>query len=170
MSARVNNDIIVEAKGDTIDEIVERNLDQDDYGLVIPPRPKSKPKTEKRNIYHISITKVKLLTFVVKALLFTSVLACLVYSKLTVIQIFGELHLLSNFSSPIDDFILDDERSTPEEVAATLYWMLLFIVIVPNLITLFRSLGGVLSRSPQRPWPNRKALAMVSLIMALATI
>lgn len=115
--------------------------------------------TQSQQIFQSSRAKVKTLVWVVKLLLFGSVLACLVLSKITLIKIFAELHLLSNFSN--SNF--SHPGYSQEQDASNLYWMLFFIVLVPNIVSWFRSLlSGLLSKSPHRPWPKCSAIFGVS--------
>ena len=104
---------------------------------------------------------IRALVWFVKFLLFGGVLTCLVFSKLTIIKIISELHRLSNFSIHHFEDNFDTNKSIAR--AANLYWMLFFIVMIPNLIAWIRAiLSGLLKKSSSHPWPKWSALLGVS--------
>lgn len=109
-------------------------------------------------IFQLPKARIKLIAWIVKLVLFVSVLTCLVFSKITLVKLFAELHLLSNFSNT------SSSTSNLDAIyAARLYWMLLFIIMIPSIVTWLRSvLGGLLSKSPRRPWPRRASIIGVS--------
>ena len=117
-------------------------------------------------VFQSKKTTIKIIVWFVKLLLFGVVLSCLVLSKLTIIKIIADLHVLSNFSM----YIVSDDNSTRSSTsgnslirAANLYWMLFFIVMIPNLIAWIRAIfNGLLTKSPSHPWPKRSAIFGVS--------
>ena len=117
-------------------------------------------------VFQSKKTTIKIIVWFVKLLLFGVVLTCLVLSKLTIIKIIADLHVLSNFSM----YIVSDDNSTRSSTsgnslirAANLYWMLFFIVMIPNLIAWIRAIfNGLLTKSPSHPWPKRSAIFGVS--------
>ena len=117
--------------------------------------------SQDQRIFQSEKSTVKIVVWFVKLLLFGVVLTCLVLSKLTIIKIIAELHLLSNFSV----HYLPDDSSQHSSLtrAANLYWMLFFIVMIPNLIAWIRAIfNGLLTKSPSHPWPKRSAMLGVS--------
>jgi chitin synthase len=112
------------------------------------------------HIFQSKRFNIKLTVLIVKVLLFVSVLTCLVFNKLTFIKILADLHNLSNFTNISEHTSTNEEDSSHRDAvaAANLYWMLFFIMLVPNILTWIRSLlYGVLSKSSHSPWPNFKA-------------
>lgn len=114
--------------------------------------PTSKKATKR--IFQAAKSKVKCLVWLVQIILCISVLLCLVLSKITFIKIATDLYILSNYKNSSDyEFGLDIPA---QQHAASLYWMLFFIIMVPNTITWVRGLfNGLLSRSVLRPWPKQ---------------
>lgn len=114
--------------------------------------------SQDQHIFQSNKCTIKIISWLVKLLLFGGVLTCLVLSKLTFIKIIAELRVLSNFSN--------STSSTSNNSlirAANLYWMLFFIVMIPNLIAWIRAIfNGLLTKSPSHPWPKRSAVLGVS--------
>ena len=134
-----------------------RVLDEDNQ--MIEENGTSSPQDQR--IFQSGKRTVKVVVWFVKLLLFGVVLTCLVLSKLTIIKIIAELHLLSNFS--INYLPDDSSKHSSLKHAANLYWMLFFIVVIPNLIAWIRAIfNGLLTKSPSHPWPKRSAMLGVS--------
>lgn len=87
---------------------------------------------------------------VAKVVLALSTLVCLIASKLTILEIGGRLYSLTNTS--------DVESLVPEgdipKVAANLYWQLLFILWVPNIITILRCAWNGMFLGRRNLWPT----------------
>ena len=114
-----------------------------------------------QHIFQSKKRTIKIIVWFVKLLLFGGVLTCLVLSKLTITKIIAELHLLSNFS--INSLPNDSSKHSSLTRAANLYWMLFFIVVIPNLIAWIQAIfNGLLSKSPSHPWPKWSAVLKVS--------
>ena len=88
-----------------------------------------------------------------------------VLSKLTLISLTGRLRRLTHSSS--QDLNVSKINITMEDrnSAVTLYWHLLLIVLIPNILTFLRCLLlGVLGKTTKSfPWPSTKALMIVSI-------
>eukprot|EP00731_Ephydatia_muelleri_P007927 Em0004g265a len=96
--------------------------------------------------------------FLVRVLLFSIVVTCTVFSKLSLIS------LVSRLNETIDDIhrTNDSEATlTPlHDRAAGFFWQLLFIILIPQFVTLFRALlFGVFKSGP---WPTLRAILAVS--------
>ena len=114
--------------------------------------------SQDQRIFQSKKFTVKIVVWFVKLLLFGVVLTCLVLSKLTIVKIIADLHILSNFS--MYNSSTSDNSLTR---AANLYWMLFFIVMIPNLIAWIRAIfNGLLTKSLSHPWPKRSAMLGVS--------
>ena len=114
-----------------------------------------------KQVFQSKKSTIVALVWFVKFIIFGGVLTCLVLSKLTLIKIITELHVLSNFS--IHQFTDDYDADKSLTRAANLYWMLFFIVMIPNLIAWIRvTLSGLLKKSSSHPWPKWSALLGVS--------
>ena len=114
-----------------------------------------------KQVFQSKKSTIVAIVWFVKFIIFGGVLTSLVLSKLTIIKIITELHVLSNFSihQLIDDY--DTDKSLTR--AANLYWMLFFIVMIPNLIAWVRAtFSGLLKKSSSHPWPKWSALLGVS--------
>ena len=105
-----------------------------------------------KKIFRAPKSRVKCFVWFVQMILFLSVLTCLVLSKITFMKIVTDLYILSNY-----DNVSDYQLPYPsQQHAASLYWMIFFIIMVPNSITWIRGLfNGLLSRSVLRPWPKQ---------------
>ena len=114
-----------------------------------------------KHVFQSKKSTIIALVWFVKLLLFGSVLTCLVLSKLTIIKIITDLHILRNIS--IHQFANDHDTGKSLSRAANLYWMLFFIVMIPNLIAWIRAtLNGLLRKSSSHPWPKWSAFLGVS--------
>ena len=124
---------------------------------------------EDQKIFQAKKFNIKILVVLVKLLLFVSVLTCLVFNKLTLIKIIADLHMLSNFSkngSQSADQYSDQSKDSTLKQTANLYWILFFIVLVPNIITWIWSLfSGVMKKSSHCPWPKYTAIIGVSIFI-----
>ena len=120
--------------------------------------------TQDQHIFQSNKSTIKIIVWFVKLLFFGGILTCLVLSKLTILKIFSDLYVLSNFSI----YIVPENstNSTSDNSltrAANLYWMLFFIIMIPNLIAWIRAiLNGLLTKSPSHLWPKKSALLIVS--------
>lgn len=91
------------------------------------------------------------------------VLGSSVLSKLTLVNLTGRLRKATHsLNATRSGNITLEERNT----AVTLYWYLQFIVLIPNLLTFLRCLvfGVVGKTTITFPWPNKRALVLVSLL------
>ena len=90
------------------------------------------------------------------------VLGSTVVSKLTLVGLTGRLRNATHSLNATRSNITLEERNT----AVTLYWYLQFIVLIPNVLTFLRCLVfGVLGKTTITfPWPNRRALVLVSAL------
>ena len=105
--------------------------------------------------------------------LLTFVLVCTVFSKLTLVSLTDRLRSVTavHFNES-QAYLYDDNQGeitlipflVENDLAVSLYWQLLHIVIVPNIISFLRSLAfGVLGKTSKNfPWPGRKAVLIVS--------
>lgn len=96
--------------------------------------------------------------FAVGILFFFAVLLCTVFSKLTLISLTGQLH---NVTYNLTEENSDDSK---KEKAITLYWQLLLVIMIPNIVTFLRCLVfGVLGKTRKSyPWPKAQAAVIVS--------
>lgn len=120
------------------------------------------PTRKKKKIFSKSRQTVHCLVVTVKILMLLLVLVTLVVSKVSIATILAHLRNLSS------EFLAD--KAVPSTVvkaqhktAAGLYWQLLFILMVPNIITWVRALiNGVIGKSSSQPWPTLWAILGVS--------
>ena len=100
------------------------------------------------------------LKFFIGVLLFILVLGCSMFSKLSLVSITDKLRTVTwNISqSPPSGEI---SRLTDE--AASLYWQLFFVLILPNALTFGRSfVFGVFGKTRKSfPWPTPSAILLV---------
>ena len=101
------------------------------------------------------------LKFFIGVLLFILVLGCSMFSKLSLVSITDKLRTVTwNISKS-----RESEKSAPEltDEAATLYWQLFFVMILPNVLTFFRSfVFGVFGKTRKTfPWPTPSAILLV---------
>ena len=139
---------------------VERELDSSGPGY---HNDNNARETSRGNndLYSKQSASVKLAVFVMKFFFVLLVTACLVLSKLTIIETFAKLNLLVNISAPRSDKVADVHPDLRK--AARIYWQLLIIVMVPSLLTWSYSVfKGVFSRSLNHPWPKKSAIILVS--------
>ena len=167
MATRVNLNITFGSKEDILyqsDNLLS-SVDDNDYDDL--EESTEVPRDSSNRVFQSSKTKINALVWFVRILLMASGLTCLVLSKITVIKIIAELHILGKYNdTPKSSELLD--KSLNPALAANLYWMLFFIVMIPNLISWIRTvLSGLLSKSPRRPWPKCTALFGVSFKMII---
>ena len=106
-------------------------------------------------------------------LLFSLMLFCTVLSKMSFINITNQLRLLtwcsddSNSSVEADVVCieLNQNLSDNHNKAVTMYWYILLILMIPNLLTFLRSLifGMLCKSSDVHPWPKLCSIILVSL-------
>lgn len=123
-------------------------------------QPSSTSGLQEQRVFSTKRGSVQLVVWMVRAAFLVSILTCLVMSKLTILKILSELHVMSafrnvtNYQVPIDPMV--DVRR-----AVTLYWQLFLVVMIPNLLAWLRSFYyGILIRSH---WPTNGAIAIVSI-------
>eukprot|EP00731_Ephydatia_muelleri_P007854 Em0004g192a len=95
----------------------------------------------------------------VRVLLFSIVVTCTVFSKLSLIS------LVSRLNKTIDDIRrTNDSEATLHDRAAGFFWQLLFIILIPQFVTFFRALlfGVCGKQSRLFPWPTLRAILTVS--------
>ena len=103
------------------------------------------------------------LKFFIGMLLFVFVLACSMFSKLTLVSITDQLRSVTwNITASgtrVPDEIASRSRAT------RLYWQLFFIMVLPNVLTLARSfVFGVFGKTKKSfPWPMPSAILLVCL-------
>lgn len=97
-----------------------------------------------------NVRSFRALKVVIGALLLVLVLSSAVVSKLTLISM----------TSRLGSALVDDEPGA----AVSLYWQLLFVIMVPQCVTFVRTmLRGVCGkRTSTFPWPTFRALLVVS--------
>eukprot|EP00731_Ephydatia_muelleri_P007821 Em0004g159a len=108
----------------------------------------------------------------VRVLLFSIVVTCTVFSKLSLIS------LVSRLNETIDNIHrTNDSEATVHNRAAGFFWQLLFIVLIPQFVTLFRALlfGVCGKQSRLFPWPTLRAIftgaiASVFEVVAMTTV
>ena len=94
-------------------------------------------------------------------LLFALVLTCSMFSKLTLVSITDRLRTFTwNISNEPTKAQFDADTNR----AASLYWQLFFIIILPNVIAFARSfVFGVFGKTKKSfPWPKPIAVLLVS--------
>ena len=103
---------------------------------------------------------------VVKPFVCLLVLATLVASKVSITTMLARLHTMASFGGFSNRTISSDDQHRTTMTAIRLYWQLLIILAVPNLITWVRSLfNGIIGKSATQPWPKKKAIIGVSKII-----
>eukprot|EP00731_Ephydatia_muelleri_P038335 Em0725g2a len=103
----------------------------------------------------------------VRVLLFSIVVTCTVFSKLSLIS------LVSRLNKTIDDIRrTNDSEATLHDRAAGFFWQLLFIILIPQFVTLFRALlfGVCGKQSRLFPWPTLRAILMAFEVVAMTTV
>ena len=114
-------------------------------------------RQENRNsnrVFFKSAGSLRLLVWIVKLAMLAAVLACLVLSKLTMVEITGELYSLQRN---------DTKNANPAKSCLPYYWMLFLAVMIPDVLTwLYALCTGVLMNRSTHPWPSRRSLIMVS--------
>eukprot|EP00731_Ephydatia_muelleri_P038159 Em0668g2a len=103
----------------------------------------------------------------VRVLLFSIVVTCTVFSKLSLIS------LVSRLNKTIDDIRrTNDSEATLHDRAAGFFWQLLFIILIPQFVTLFRALlfGVCGKQSRLFPWPTLRAILMGAVASAFEVV
>ena len=99
-------------------------------------------------------------------ILFTIVLVCTVFSKLTLVNLTSQLRMFTRCNDTLPSTCPKqiDEAGTRDE-AVTIYWQLFFIIIIPTLLTFLRTLVfGVLGKTTKTfPWPKLSSGIAVSI-------
>lgn len=94
-------------------------------------------------------------------LLFVTALSLTVLSKLSVISMASRLN-----ANETDDLAEASSvaRNGGKSAAVGLYWQLLLAMVLPNVLTLFRTLllGMCGKQTVNFPWPTKKAIVVVS--------
>ena len=120
--------------------------------------PQAEPEAPTESMQQCKTVSWIVIKFLVRVLLFSIVVTCTVFSKLSLIS------LVSRLNETIDDIrrTNDSEATlTPlHDRAAGIFWQLLFIILIPQFVTLFRALlFGVFKSGP---WPTLRAILAVS--------
>ena len=125
-------------------------------------------QTNKKKKWCLTLAKV-----LFGIVLFTSILVCTVFSKLTLVSLTDRLRSVTavHFNESRTYLYDDDQGETTlkpflveNDIAVSLYWQLLLIVIIPSIISFLRSLVfGVLGKTSKNfPWPRLTAISTVS--------
>lgn len=137
--------------------------------LRLAPHRQSNKEPDKRSPNHVLLG----LKAAIGLVFFAIVLISSVFSKLTLVSLTERLRIVTmpfqNESKTEQQThqtaisYSNVESATPEE-AVSIYWQLLVILIVPNLLTFLRCFFfGFLGKTRKNfPWPKRKAVIMVS--------
>ena len=127
--------------------------------------------TRKRKIFSKSRQTIHFLVVAMKMLMFLLVLATLVASKVSITTMLAHLRSMTNLVARGAAAVTDTTIETAFiKTAAGLYWQLLFILMVPNIITWGRALlNGVIGKSSSQPWPTIGAIIGVSMPHATLT-
>ena len=119
-----------------------------------------KAETETKSMQQCKTVSWILIKFLVRTLLFSIVVTCTVFSKLSLIS------LVSRLNETIDDIRINstnDSEATLTSLhdrAAGFFWQLLFIILIPQFVNFFRALlFGVFKSGP---WPTQRAILAVS--------
>lgn len=102
------------------------------------------------------------LKFFIGILLFVFVLACSIFSKLTLISITDQLRNIT-WNITVSGTPAPDEIANRSH-AARLYWQLFLIVVLPNVFAFVRSfVFGVFGKTKKSfPWPVPSSILLVS--------
>lgn len=108
-----------------------------------------------KRVFFKSESSLRILVWIVKLVMLTAVLVCLVLSKLTMVEMTGMLYSLQS-----------DNTTTASNAARQsqpYYWMLLLAVMIPDMFTWIYTLSaGVLMNRTTQPWPRMRSLILVS--------
>ena len=110
------------------------------------------------------------------AIFFIVVLSSSVLSKLTLVSLTDSLRYHTwMYQNKSADPTEDDEEawvSNHRDDTVSLYWQLLFILLVPNCLTFLRCLFfGFLGKTKMTyPWPTRKAVLLVSACTCIRSL
>ena len=121
--------------------------------------------SKEKKIFSKSRQTVHLLVVIVKTLMFFLVFITLVASKVSIATMLAHLRSMTNVSSKIhaDEAMPVADTKAQHKTAAVLYWQLLFILMIPNIITWCRALfNGVIGKSSSQPRPTSRAILGVS--------
>ena len=99
--------------------------------------------------------------FFIGVVLFILVLGCSMFSKLSLVSITDKLRTVTWNRSQSEKSRAEIAELTDE--AATLYWQLFFVMILPNVLTFGRSfVFGVFGKTRKSfPWPTPSAVLLV---------
>ena len=105
------------------------------------------------------------LKFFIGMLLFVLVLACSMFSKLTLVSITDQLRNVTAWNITASGTRDPDEIRANRSRATRLYWQLFFIMVLPNVLTFARSfVFGVFGKTKKSfPWPMPSAILLVCL-------
>lgn len=148
---------------------------QEDHSKVLltPPRRGNKDSDKKLKSTSTVLLGLKI---VIGLVFFAIVLTSSVFSKLTLVSLTERLrnvtmHIQNESDSelPTDAMVVvynDQKADLLVEEAVSIYWQLLVILIVPNLLTFLRCLFfGFLGKTRKNfPWPKGKAILLVSIL------
>ena len=118
---------------------------------------KNRPRSDQTGISKNGQRVLLAVKVIFGIILFTLVLVCTVFSKLTLVSLTSKLRI----STRCNDTLAD--KSCPEQISAagthqavTIYWQLFFVIIIPTLLTFLRTLVfGVLGKTTKTyPWPK----------------
>ena len=103
------------------------------------------------------------LKFFIGMLLFVFVLACSMFSKLTLVSITDQLRNVT-WNITASGTLVPDEIANRSR-ATRLYWQLFFIMVLPNVLTFARSfVFGVFGKTTKSfPWPMPSGILLVCL-------
>ncbi len=113
--------------------------------------------------------KKKFFSALMGLLLFCLMLFFTIFSKISLVNLTNQLRLLTriNDSNATEDYDYFEQLSNENrDQAVTVYWCILLVLMVPNLVTFLRSfIIGVICKqsSENHPWPNVRPLIIVSL-------
>ena len=102
-----------------------------------------------------SESSLRILVWIVKLVMLTAVLVCLVLSKLTMVEMTGVLYGLQSDNTT--------NANSAARQSQPYYWMLLLAVMIPDVFTWIYTLSaGVLMNRTTQPWPSARSLILVS--------
>ena len=149
------------------DKVADKKIQTNNKNESISDKKMQSKEGKRRTIFQALRSRVKCFVWFVRIILFLSVLTCLVLSKITFMKIVTDLYILSNYGN-VSDYQL---QYPSQQHAASLYWMIFFIIMVPNSITWIRGLfNGLLSRSVLRPWPKQYSWRVSLLLYFMLTV
>ena len=129
-------------------------------------RPAQRENSQYKNsIFSKSRLSVLILVIAVKMLMLFLVFGTLVASKVSITTMLIHLRSMTEFADDDTASMTTNktDRVKEHKTAAVLYWQLLFILMIPNIITWGRALfNGVIGKSSSQPWPQLQAFIEVS--------